>query len=182
MSEINQGLIFDDPVNSLDDDRKEIIAKRIAEESKAKQVIVFTHDKPFFHHVSNAVEQLSLCFKNHMIESVGKVFLDNSPRIEKKYKNTKIPNDFLRKSRTAAPEERALILAQGFASLAACYEYFVKNKILKSIISPFDKHIKVSRLKEIKLDNAFSEKFVKYYGNVCDLKEGHLPTDCPVLN
>lgn len=177
MSEINQGLIFDDPVNSLDDDRKEIIAKRIAKESTTKQVIVFTHDKPFFHHVSNAVEQLNLSFKNHMIESVGKVFLDNSPRIEAKYRNTEIPTGYLRKSRTAAPEERALILAHGFASLATCYEYFVKNNMLRSIISPFDKHIKLSKIKEIKLDNDFSEKFVQYYGNVCDLKEGHLPSD-----
>ncbi len=177
MSEINQGLIFDDPVNSLDDDRKEIIAKRIAKESTTKQVIIFTHDKPFFHHVSNAVEQLELSFKNHMIESIGKVYLDNSPRIEAKYKNTEIPTGYLRKSRAAAPEERSMILAYGFASLATCYEYFVKNNMLRSIISPFDKHIKLSKIKEIRLDNDFSEKFVQYYGNVCDLKEGHLPSD-----
>ncbi|MCX2679621.1 AAA family ATPase [Galbibacter sp. EGI 63066] len=177
MSEINQGLIFDDPVNSLDDDRKEIIAKCIAKECTTKQVIVFTHDKPFFHHVSNAVEQLDLSFKNHMIESVGKVYLDNSPRIESKYKNTEIPYSHLRRSRTALPEERALILAHGFASLATCYEYFVKNNMLRSIISPFDKHIKLSKIKEIKLDDNFSEKFVQHYGNVCDLKEGHLPSD-----
>ncbi|PXV60126.1 wobble nucleotide-excising tRNase [Dysgonomonas alginatilytica] len=43
-----KGLFFDDPVNSLDHKRKYIIAQRIVEESKNKQVIIFTHDISFF--------------------------------------------------------------------------------------------------------------------------------------
>lgn len=177
MSEINQGLVFDDPVNSLDDDRKEIIAQRIVKECVNKQVIVFTHDKPFFHHLSNACEKQGHSLQNHMIESIGKVYLGSSPRIEAKYKSTTIPQEYLRKSKNAAPDERAIILAHGFASLATCYEYHVKNVMLKSIINPFDKHIKLSKIKDIKLDQTYSDKFVEHYGNVCDLKEGHLPCD-----
>lgn len=44
LSDINKGIIFDDPVNSLDHERKETIAKRLVDEAKTKQVIVFTHD------------------------------------------------------------------------------------------------------------------------------------------
>jgi ABC-type transport system involved in cytochrome c biogenesis ATPase subunit len=44
LSEITCGVIFDDPVTSLDDERKGRIAERIAEESAKHQVIVFTHD------------------------------------------------------------------------------------------------------------------------------------------
>lgn len=41
------GIIFDDPVSSLDHLHRETIAKRLAEEGRKRQVIVFTHDLPF---------------------------------------------------------------------------------------------------------------------------------------
>ena len=177
MSEINQGLIFDDPVNSLDDDRKEIIAKRIAKESTTKQVIVFTHDKPFFHHVSNAVEQLNHSIKNHWIKQIGKVYPDSSPKLEKQYSTLDIPLKLLRESKALPPDEAELKLTLGFASLGGCYEYFIKENILQGIIQPFGNHIKVGKLKQIKLTDDFAKKFTAQYKIVCGYKEGHLPID-----
>ncbi len=43
-----KGLIFDDPVNSMDHKRREIIAKCLVDEARDRQVIVFTHDIVFF--------------------------------------------------------------------------------------------------------------------------------------
>jgi len=43
----NKGIIFDDPVNSLDHIRRQTIAERLVAESKIRQVIVFTHDITF---------------------------------------------------------------------------------------------------------------------------------------
>jgi hypothetical protein len=47
MSPLNRGIIFDDPVTSLDEERRGVIAKRLVEESKSRQVIIFTHDLVF---------------------------------------------------------------------------------------------------------------------------------------
>lgn len=41
------GIVFDDPVSSLDHLRREQIARRLAREAKVRQVIVFTHDLAF---------------------------------------------------------------------------------------------------------------------------------------
>jgi len=41
------GVVFDDPVSSLDHRRRELVAMRLADESKKRQVIVFTHDVYF---------------------------------------------------------------------------------------------------------------------------------------
>lgn len=47
------GIVFDDPVTSLDHDRREAVAKRIVEESASgRQVIVFTHDVLFLESLS----------------------------------------------------------------------------------------------------------------------------------
>lgn len=40
----NGGVVFDDPVSSLDHRRRERVAKRLAVEAKNRQVIIFTHD------------------------------------------------------------------------------------------------------------------------------------------
>ena len=44
----SNGIIFDDPVSSLDQVYREKVAKRLAAEGEQRQVIVFTHDDYFF--------------------------------------------------------------------------------------------------------------------------------------
>lgn len=41
------GVVFDDPVSSLDHERRAVVASRLVEEAKNRQVIVFTHDLVF---------------------------------------------------------------------------------------------------------------------------------------
>lgn len=52
------GIIFDDPVSSLDHLHREAIAGRLAEEGRKRQVIVFTHDLPFLFLLRNACAQV----------------------------------------------------------------------------------------------------------------------------
>lgn len=54
----DSGIIFDDPVSSLDHLHREAIAKRLAEEGRKRQVIVFTHDLPFLFLLRNACAQV----------------------------------------------------------------------------------------------------------------------------
>lgn len=46
-SEDDGGVVVDDPVSSLDDERRAYIAERLVAEAKGRQVIVLTHDLPF---------------------------------------------------------------------------------------------------------------------------------------
>ena len=54
------GLLFDDPVSSLDHTWRDRIAQRLAEEAKARQVIVFTHDIVFHFLLREAAESPSI--------------------------------------------------------------------------------------------------------------------------
>lgn len=55
-----KGLIFDDPVNSMDHRRREIIAKCLVDEAHNRQVIVFTHDIVFFVALQTEAEQQNI--------------------------------------------------------------------------------------------------------------------------
>ena len=91
LSEVNRGIIFDDPVTSLDEKRKSEIAERLVKESLKKQVIIFTHDLVFVSNILVKSENTKNAILCHWIESRdGKprqVWLNNSPSYEKEYRN-----------------------------------------------------------------------------------------------
>jgi ABC-type multidrug transport system ATPase subunit len=56
ISEGRSSIILDDPVSSLDLQRRDYVAKRLVEEAKRRQVIVFTHDLTFVYMLQEAAE------------------------------------------------------------------------------------------------------------------------------
>jgi energy-coupling factor transporter ATP-binding protein EcfA2 len=54
------GIVFDDPVSSLDYKWREGVARRLVQESKTRQVIVFTHDVVFLLLLKQYAEQLNV--------------------------------------------------------------------------------------------------------------------------
>jgi AAA domain, putative AbiEii toxin, Type IV TA system len=54
------GIVFDDPVSSLDYRWREGVARRLVEEAKTRQVIVFTHDVVFLLLLKQLAEELDV--------------------------------------------------------------------------------------------------------------------------
>jgi hypothetical protein len=55
--ENKSGIIFDDPVSSLDHMHREAVAKRLAAEAAHRQVVVFTHDLAFLFELNRAADE-----------------------------------------------------------------------------------------------------------------------------
>lgn len=53
------GIVFDDPVSSLDHMHREVVAKRLVAEAAHRQVIVFTHDLAFLFELDRAADDAS---------------------------------------------------------------------------------------------------------------------------
>lgn len=54
------GIIFDDPVSSLDHRWRERVARRLVEEAKTRQVVVFTHELVFLYELVHRAEELGV--------------------------------------------------------------------------------------------------------------------------
>lgn len=54
------GVVFDDPVSSLDHSRRRRVAQRLVAEAKCRQVIVFTHDTSFLGQLCDEIEAVDL--------------------------------------------------------------------------------------------------------------------------
>ncbi len=67
--EDKSGIVFDDPVSSLDHKWREAVAKRLAKEAKTRQVIVFTHDAVFLLYLKKCAEELEVRQSNQHVYS-----------------------------------------------------------------------------------------------------------------
>lgn len=65
------GIVFDDPVSSLDHARRELVARRLAEEAKNRQVIIFTHDLVFLVGLRHACEKQDISYKIQTVWAKG---------------------------------------------------------------------------------------------------------------
>lgn len=185
LSEVNRGIIFDDPVTSLDNDRKKQIAECLANSAINKQVIIFTHDLVFFYHIKNFgkkyLNSILNSFVHHSLEKdnviSGKVILNSSPATEAQYNEPRKAEEWLRKSKTANGNTRMDYAKAGFSALRSSYEALAIFTILGSTVQRFDPQIRMGRLKEIKYDKSLTELVVEKHGEISDLIEGHLPND-----
>jgi len=186
LSEVNRGIIFDDPVTSLDNDRKMQIAERLATEAKKKQVIIFTHDLVFFYHLKNYSKKhlagVENCFLHHTVEKegtafIGKVLLNQTPANEGQYNEPTKAEEWLSKSKNASGNERADYAKAGLSSLRASYEALAIFTITGGVVQRFDPLIRMGRLKEIKFDKSLIDTVVEKHGNISDHIEAHLQSD-----
>jgi len=174
---INKGIVFDDPVTSLDEERKKIIAKRICELSQNKQVLVFTHDLVFVSALINYATDLNILNECHWIESndetKGIIWPRNTPSYDKKYKNDNPVTEFYKLAKDAGPEEREKHIKSGFAALRTCYETFVIYDIFKNIVQRFNDRVSVMSLTSVCFDDEIIKNVIENFEKCCIYMEGH---------
>ena len=180
LSGINRGIIFDDPVSSLDDDRKSIIAKRLVKEASKRQVIIFTHDLIFVSCLINYSTDYSTNYRCHWVEKLsepGQIWLDNTPTHEAKYKKSGEAQKYYKLAKDAAPEERQTHIKNGFAALRSSYEAFVIFELFGGVVKRFDDRVSVDSLKEVYFDETIVKEVMDNFKFCCRYMEGHIHSD-----
>jgi len=183
LSEINRGIVFDDPVNSLDEKRKQRIAERIVEISKSKQVIVFTHDLVFLSALLTLCEDTKHQFLCHWIEQrdgkPGHVFLNAGPSYEKEYRNSDKPMKFYSEAgkQGCAPDHREHLVKAGFTALRTCYEALVIFELFQGVVQRFNERVSVDSLKNVFFDEVLINELLDSFAQCCRYMEGHTHSD-----
>lgn len=180
------GIIFDDPVNSLDHERKLYIAGRLVEESKKRQVVVFTHDVSFLFDLINESERQKFKenedFYCHWISKIedntGLVNLGHRKDLELDYKTHTRADEYWQKARKETiPDNRELLSKQGFDCLRRTYEAFTINELFGNTVRRFDRQIGHGTLKSVFCPRDVAE-FVSNKLEICSgFVTGHLQAD-----
>jgi len=159
LSELSQAshqsaLVFDDPVSSLDYWHREKIAARLVNESKSRQVIVFTHDAVFLHdlqscakHETDSSEIFHLEWSGNMpgkcIKGLPWDFKSADDRFDKLEKEQRT----IAKTWNAVPnEENVLSIRRAYSWLRATLERIVEREIFADVVFRFRAYVDIKKL------------------------------------
>jgi AAA domain len=179
------GIVFDDPVSSLDHRRRKKVSVRLASESKLRQVIVFTHDVVLLHELQDACTRIQLpphlCYLEPVNGFYGHV-AEGLPWAHKSYKERL---DFLEKAQkrfeklpwpTEPSDHLASEIIRSYGFLRATIERVVQDFVLNGTVRRFDDYIRVKNLdRVVGLATSDFVEIERLYQRCHDIVEAHDP-------
>ena len=185
-------LFFDDPVNSLDLGRMQIIAENLVELSKEKQVVIFTHNLVFLGFIKAIIDkdeslQHYKFFTTERAEVDGKLYVGKvtetaNPNVERlKHYNTKINEliQFYNKNTCTIDNVKQL-----YGYLRAAIELFICEKVLQGTVERFRFEIRVGKFSEINVAALQKNqlKLTNIFEKCCRFIDGHSSSPYAKLN
>ena len=156
----NSGIIFDDPVNSLDHERMSIIARRLADESKDRQVIIFTHDIMFLLELQSYADSNSIDYVMWSMRKNGDrigVVKKELPWLALNVKSRVgyLKNDLVRlKKAEASDQDQYRKEVKGwYELLREAWERAVEERLFKGAVQRFSKGVQTQKLSKIDISS-----------------------------
>lgn len=155
------GVVFDDPVSSLDHRRRWCVARRLAEEAKIRQVLVFTHDIYFLCILQQEAEATGLELSPQCIRKSQAGFGVQSARLPFDAMTTSKRVNFLRqmqvavaKAHTTNDEDEAKRLTRdAYYHLRLAWERGVEEVLFQGTVTRFGEGISTQKLSYVEVDD-----------------------------
>lgn len=173
----NCGIIFDDPVTSLDHERKGKIAKRLVEEANQRQVIVFTHDIVFMSQLAKHADINKISIAAHWMRKVngipGCVEDNTSPKLTSVSSLKNDSHEAVKNFTSLGFKEQEHSLGAAFDYLRSACEALIEEILFAGTIQRYDDHVKVMNLEEVIFDQASALKIVELHGKISEVILAH---------
>lgn len=153
------GIVLDDPVSSLDDQRRKYIARRIVDESQRRQVVLFTHDLPFIADMQEHAKSLSLEIKTCALwrhhNSVGR-FEPEMPfkalPLKKRLGQLRVRAAQWNGEPQPASEDEAWRKTQQFyRDLRSSWERAVEERLFKGVVQRLQRGVQTQKLGAVEI-------------------------------
>lgn len=150
-------VVLDDPVSSLDHERRNIVAHRLAECARDRQVIVFTHDLVFVHMLKAAAGKHGVGVTDREIRRVGTTAGYCRNKTPAKAMTVKaLVGELKAHQQECAAQHRdgeldayERHLTQGYGLLREAWERAVEELLFNQSVMRFDHRVQTQRLKPV---------------------------------
>jgi energy-coupling factor transporter ATP-binding protein EcfA2 len=153
------GIVFDDPVSSMDHKRRELVAARLAEEASTRQVIVFTHDLYFLCLLDQEASRLKLPKATRALHRSSKGFgvcddklpmggMSSRDRVGM-LRNMQVECAKLHKS--GDEREAGELIGRAYAQLRITWERSIEDVLFRGVIARFNEGVATQRLREVEV-------------------------------
>lgn len=148
------GIVFDDPVSSLDHNHRTAVARRIVEEAVLRQVVVFTHDAVFFGELTTLCgdAQLEAAVRSISYRAEGPGYIDTGLPYDMRRHRDRIRQHRADQQRIVARfhnppgDEERLAIRNAYDDLRVTIEVGIEDTILNETVVRFRDGISVGRL------------------------------------
>lgn len=178
------GIVFDDPVSSLDHWRRRDVARRLVHEAKIRQVIVFTHDTSFLGQLCDEIETENVPRAMMFLEWRGQFpgcVNDGLPWDHQGYKARinalEQAQTSLAKSWPPYPnEQEANKMRVQYDRLRATLERVIQDVVFNGVVKRYRDWIRVDSLAEVVgFEQSEYEAIEKLHKRSCDVVSAHDP-------
>jgi energy-coupling factor transporter ATP-binding protein EcfA2 len=169
VSDERSAIILDDPVSSLDHRRRAYLAERLAEESRRRQVIVFTHDMAFIHLLQEASDEVGVELHGQTLarafHRVGMVTEELPIKMLGTAKQLRALRHRLKSELAPRYRREDPLFEQEadrwVADLRKAYDQVIEDTVLNGTVRRFSSHVRVRQLYGIKWTPQIAERIDK---------------------
>ncbi|MBU1362105.1 MAG: AAA family ATPase [Gammaproteobacteria bacterium] len=156
------GVIFDDPVTSMDHMRKEAIAQRLVIEADRRQVVVFTHDILFTNYLATAAEDSGVAFAGRTVwrdDANAPGVIDRLAFPHEHYEGAAHDRakGHYESARTLAGDPQRDALEKACGNLRTAYEDFIQKRLFNNVVRRWRENITFT-LNQVYFDEAIAER------------------------
>lgn len=183
----NRGLIFDDPVSSQDHERRDLIANRLVEHAKMKQVIVLTHDIVFFHRLKTTAEDQKVSLEITTIRKISETPGIVTPELPLPAQKVKDRIGWLRdrlvklrKMENEGDQDEYYVQAKlWYALLREGWERAVEECVFQEVVQRYNPRVQTVRLKEVRVTDELIAELTKAMTDSSNWVHDSAPADNP---
>ena len=161
LSGIKGGLVFDDPVSSLDHRRRELVARRLVNESQKRQIIIFTHDIYFLSVLMEEAASQNLSIQTQSLVRTPLGFGVFDPELPFQGKNTSKRIGALKNQQQYIDKQFRLgdevnyrkETVDAYVHLRMAWERAVEEILFGSVVTRFKKPIETQKLNRVAVED-----------------------------
>ncbi len=151
------GIVFDDPVSSLDHRRRWEVAERLAQESKVRQVIIFTHDIYFLTILGQKAVAVGASLVKNYIRRTASGFGVHSESLPFDVEGTKARVGQLRQMQVEVQrakkdgddDQHRMLTSAAYGRLRLAWERCVEEVLLNGVIQRLGEGVSTLKLKAV---------------------------------
>lgn len=176
------GIIFDDPVSSLDHFRRQNVAQRLVDEAKVRQVIIFTHDTSFLGDLQDLIEKTGIDHIIHHLEWEGEFSGKISEGLPWLHQTFKGRIDVLQQAQTKLAktwplypnETQTASMRTQYSRVRATIERAIQDIVFNGVVVRYRDWIKVTQLSDVVgFGAAECAEIERIYKICCDVVDAH---------
>lgn len=178
----NCGIIFDDPVTSLDQERKEKIAQRLVRESEIRQVIIFTHDIVFLNMIVKSAMEAKIEFYSHWVKknsegALGVIEQNSNPRLSNLASLKLEAQNALAGFREMTEKQKEQAITLACDHLRSGCEALIREKQFLGSMEKYDDRVSIQILEEMPMERELVNKVIDMHGKISELGLMHDRSD-----